>query len=98
MDPGLWEGRVEKARVWELASVRSAVALLLELLPEGHGQCPALEKGPCEYFHLISQAPPKEGAFPGQELASVFVGSRSCTFALKVTLANVGEARNVYCH
>lgn len=44
------------------------------------GQCPAREKGTCEYFHLISQAPPKEGAFPGHELASVFVGSRSCTF------------------
>lgn len=73
----------------------SAVALLLELLPESQGQCPALEKGTCEYFHLISQAPPKEGAFPGHELASVCVGSRSCTIDLKGILANAGEVRDV---
>lgn len=75
----------------------SAVVLLLKLLPESQGQYPALEKGTCEYFHLISQAPPKEGAFPGHELASVCVGSKSCTFDLKVILANAGEVRDVYC-
>lgn len=84
---------MEKSQSLELASV-SAVALLLELLPESQGQCTALEKETCEYFHWISQAPPKEGAFPGHELASVCVGSRSCTFDLKVILANA-EVRDV---
>lgn len=70
----------------------SAGALLWELLPESQGQCPALEKGTGEHFHLVSQAPPQEGAFPGHELASVLVGSGSCTSDLKVTLANAGGA------
>lgn len=80
----------------ELASV-SAGALLWELLPESQGQCPALEKGTGEHFHLVSQAPPQEGAFPGHELASVLVGSGSCTSDLKVTLANAGGAGDAYC-
>lgn len=58
------------------------------------GQYIALEKETCEYFHWISQAPTKEGAFPGHELASVCVGNRSCTFDLKVILANA-EVRDV---
>lgn len=83
---------MEIARVWSWPL--SAVALLLELLPESQGQCPALEKGTWKYFHLISQAPPKEGTFPGHELASVCVGSRPCTFDPKVILANA-EVRDV---
>lgn len=92
---GPWPLREEcgESQSLELASV-TALALLLELLPESQGRCPALEKGTCEYFHSISQAPPKEGAFPRHELASVFVESRSCTFDLKGTLANAGEARD----
>lgn len=44
---------------------------------------------------MVAHAPPKDGAFPEHELASVFVGSRSYIGDLKV--ANAEEARDVYC-